>query len=181
VNIDIRKYIDVEFQLQLALAYMQSLLSQMFKLWGFLVFVLAIVFGALDGFGPLLFITAENPGSMRALTILSGFYACWTILYTGFLQKQDGYNVQSNDALEVVEGNKSILTYGFGVLVWLIFFITEQIIGEPHTAFLAICAFIQLLPLFMGDSFKEQAENLMPFLANIVILVTSAYTLAIGG
>lgn len=180
MNIDLSKYIDVEFQLQLAMAYWQSLLRQLFKLWGFLVFVLALVFGAL-GFGPLLFITAENPGSMRALTILSGFYACWTILYTGFLQKQDEYNVQSHDALEVVEGNKSILTYGFGVLVWLIFFIAEQIIGEPHTAFLAICAFIQLLPLFMGDSFKEQAENLMPFWANIVILVTSAYMLAIGG
>lgn len=178
---NVSRFIDVEFQMQLALAYLQSLLRQVLKLWGFLVFVLAIVFGALKGFGPLLFVVADNPGALRTLTILSGFYACWTFLYTGFLQKQDRYNIQSNDALEVVEGNKSILTYGFGVLVWLIFFIAEQIIGEPHTAFLAICAFIQLLPLFMGDSFKEQSENLMPFLANVIVLVTAAYMLAIGG
>lgn len=178
---NISQYVDVEFQVQLALSQLQSLLRQMLKLWGFLVFLLAIVFGWLKGFEPLLFITAENPGTVRTLTILSGFYACWTILYTGFLQKQDRYNVQSSDAVEVIEGNKSILTYGFGVLVWLVFFIAENNIGEPHTAFLAICVFIQLLPLFMGDSFKEQSENLMPFLANIVILVTSAYMLAIAG
>ncbi len=178
---NVNRFIDVEFQVQLAMAYMQSLLRQTVKLWGFLVFVLAIVFGALKGFGPLLFVVAENPDTVRTLTIISGFYACWTFLYTGFLQKQDRHTVQSHDAVETVEGNKSVLSYGFGVVVWLAFFIAEQIIGEPHTAFLAICAFIQLLPLFMGDSFKEQSENLMPFLANVIILVTAAYTLAIGG
>lgn len=172
------KLFDVEFQVQLALSQLRSLAGQLLKLWGLLVFVLVMVFGLLDGFGPLWIVTDEGP--VRALTILSGLYAAWTLVFTGFLQRQDSYNVSAGNVVESVEGNKTIVTYVLAMLVGMSFFVTEQIIGVPHTAFLAICAFVQLLPLFMGDSFKEQAENLLPFLANVALMVVAVYYLAVG-
>lgn len=164
------------YQGQLFAAQAMSFGRTVLKLWGLLVLVIAFVFYWLDGFGPL---WVNDDPSKQVLTILSLMYGAWTFVLTGFLQRDDSYSVAINDSsTDAVQGNKSMVMYAFAVVVWLAIFVIENIIGEPHIAFLAVCAFIQLLPLFMGDSFKEQAENLMPFLANMVLLLASMYLLA---
>ena len=148
---------------------LSSLWKMMTKLWGVLVFGMVVVLDFLKGFDNLWFVT---PPYLHAQSVLSALYLAWALLYTGFLQCDDVYNRAqwvTNVAAET-KGNKSIITYAFGLLIWLIFLGIEAMGGEAQTAFLMFCGVAQLFTLFMGNSLREQARNLLPFLSNIVLL-----------
>lgn len=153
----------------------------MFKLWALLVFALALVLSALPGFHPSLWVNSPDPAADRMVQILAILYTAWTFVYTGFLQRGAHYSVtDKRDNIIALDSNKNVLTYLCGALVWILFFTAQAIIGQPATAFMAFCAFIQLLPLFMGNSFMEQAENLMPLFGNVTLLVLAMYVVVIG-
>lgn len=167
------------------LSYLEQMgrefLKYMLKLWALLFFVLALVLSVLPSFGPSLWVNSPDPYADRMVQILTILYTAWTFVFTGFLQREANYSVaKSNGNFTVLDSNKNLLTYLSGALVWLIFYIIQAIVGQPATAFMAFCAFIQLLPVFLGDSFREQAENLMPLLGNVTLLVLSMYVVGIG-
>ncbi len=184
---------DLQYQLQLATGRGINLLRQMTKLWGILVFFLAVAFRGLSGFAPALY---ANPQSERTLVILTGFYVAFALTYAGFLLRGDRYeHPQTSSAEEVIEteddghgnivpkyviGNKSVWTYVLAMLIWIAFFITEWLIGQPKTALLALFGFVQVITVAFPDSLEEQGTHLLPFFANIVLLLTAIYYLAIG-
>jgi hypothetical protein len=180
-DMNLHDLIDPVFLLGYLAQMGKEFLKYVLKLWALLVFVLALVLSALPGFGPSLWVVSASPQADRLVQILTILYTAWTFIYTGFLQREANYSVPTkNESVLVVDTNKNVLSYAAGGIVWLTFISIQAFIGQPATAFMAICAFVQLMPIFLGDSFREQAENLMPLLGNVTLLVLSLYVVGIG-
>jgi hypothetical protein len=136
-----------------------------------------------EGFHPLWFIT-DKPGEWVWLRgVINGFMLVWTIAFTSFIQRDENQTVWNRacDTQWSYDTNKDWTMYGFAILVWLVFVGLERwLTGNVTWWWMGVCAFLQITPLFMGDSLKEQARHLGPALTGITMIIVTAWFLAVG-
>lgn len=125
------------------------------------------------GFKPLPFLSTTWEGWLSG--VLNGFLIAWTLVFTGFVQRDDEYTGvrADNFHLPAFTGNKVVLMYVVWIMVSGVFYVVEWITSSTATHWLFIvCAFITIIPLFLGKTLQDQAKRIMPLFAQITILVT---------
>lgn len=149
------------------------------KLYGLLVLLMVIGLSYLPGFAPVWII-----GNAKWwLWVIAGLYVAWSVHFASFLQSGDQYdglywgNVQGIR----IKGNKGLFPYFMAVLVGTLAYTTQlETTGQTTTWLYLVCAFVQLLPLLMGNMLSEQAKRLGPFFTNITLIITAMFYIAAG-
>ena len=145
-------------------------------------FLLVFALSWMQGFQPIPFLSTTFDGWLRGIG--NGVFLTWTCLFIGFVQRLDNYKVDSFDkSIQGIEakGNKHWTVYGLGVVVWLVMYGLESWIAHGATTwFFLVCAFLQILPLLLGNSLVEQAKHLAPKFANWTLIVTAMWLISVG-
>lgn len=145
-------------------------------------FVLVWGLSWLQGFRALPYLATSFDVWLRG--IFNGVFLTWTFIFIGFAQRLEHYKLDSWDkTIQGIEekGNKHWTVYALAVFVWLLTYGLERwLTGGATTWFFLVCAFIQILPLLMGNSLVEQARHLAPKIANWILILTALWLIAVG-
>lgn len=155
-------------------------LKALLQLPGLLLFAVSVAMMWLPGFQPL-WLLHDDARWFR--WIILGLYASWTIWFASFVQRDDVYEDLSWGDTQGIEatGNKSIAMYAIGVMAWWIALISQQwLTGTISWWFMVVTAFLQVVPLFMGDLLQEQARRMGPLLTNVALVATTLVYIVFG-
>lgn len=145
-------------------------------------FLTIFVLSWLYGFKAYPFLSVRFVVWVRVIFNLA--YLAWAIVFIGFVQRIENYEVDSFTLRTQhipVKGNKVFSVYLLAIGV-LLFTVALEWITTGYVTYwaFAICAFLQILPLMAGETLEEQAEPLSTLIAGWILLLDAMFLIAVS-